>query len=65
MVTMKTKGPNGHDGDQRAQWSRWKPKGLMVNIETKGPNGHWKPKGPMVNMETKGPNGNCGNQKAQ
>ncbi len=31
MVTIETKGPNGNDGDQRAQW---------LTIETKGPNVH-------------------------
>ncbi len=75
MVTMKTKGPNGHDGNQREKWSRWKPKGPMVTMETKGPSGHdgnqraqwsrWKPKGTMVTMETKGPNSHDGNQRAQ
>ncbi len=67
---LETKGFNGHDGNQRAQWSRWKPKGTMVTMETKGPNGHdanqraqwslWKPKGPIFTMETIWPNGHDG-----
>ncbi len=30
----KNKGPNGHDGNQRAQWSRWIPMGPMVTMDS-------------------------------